>query len=37
MLNRVKGQKVIHETEVFFIFMNNFLKFAGICPILYIF
>jgi hypothetical protein len=31
MLNRVWCQKVIHETELFFIFLNNFLKFASIC------
>jgi hypothetical protein len=30
MLNRVRGQKVIRKTELFFIFMNNFLNFANI-------
>jgi uncharacterized membrane protein len=29
MLNRFRWQKVIRKTEVFFIFMNNFLKFAS--------
>ncbi len=30
MLNQVRGQKVIRQTEVFFIFMNKFLNFARI-------
>jgi hypothetical protein len=30
MLNQVSGQKVIRKLEVFFIFLNNFLKFANI-------
>jgi hypothetical protein len=34
MLNQVRGQKVIRKTEVFFIFLNNFLKFAIICLVL---
>ncbi len=33
MLNRVTGQKVIHKMEVFFIFKNNFLKFAATCSL----